>query len=255
MKNLMTYTHPENAFSGIEDNLMIRTNIENSLLLGWKPEDIIVATNFPFEYMGVKAVEVSDDCQCKWWKQVSKIDCILWLFDNNKIEDNEIYWFHDLDAFEAHPVKMELDGIDVAFTDYGYRYTHWNTGSFFFNSKSRDIFQAIHDDCYEKELNEEVALEHLISKNTCNINKRMKKADITYNFPGSNNGYKNFEMVYDRCEKPIKVLHFHPLRWSARFYRMFDGGNPLEVQMIPKRLSKILNKHGACGKVNYVKPK
>lgn len=268
MKNLLTYTHPDHAFFGIEDNLMIETQIENSLELGWKKEDIILATNFPYEYMGVKSVVVSDDCMCSWWKQVSKIDCILWLFDNGRIKD-DIYWFHDLDAFEAYPLEFEKnleDGIDIYLTDYGYRYRKWNTGSFFFNNKSRDIFQMIWDRCHEidslekdKDLihayNEERSLEHLTGNNINNINSRIKKINPTYNFPGSNNGFKNFEMVYERCEKPVKVPHFHPLRWGGRFYRMFDGGNPLKVKMLPERLIKIFNKKGAYGTRHYgVKP-
>jgi len=247
MKNLMIFVNPNKSFWSQESLLMIKTNIDNSLELGYNIKDIIVATNFPFEYAGVEALVVPDSCICDYWLQVSKINVICWLFENNKIED-DIYWFHDLDAFEAHKINYNLpSNIDAAFTDYGYRYRHWNTGSFFFNNNAADIFKLIKERCYEIKTNEEKALDHLTINNINNINSRIEKVNITYNYPGSNNGYKYFEMVYERCDLPVKVLHFHPLRWGGRFFRMFDGGNPLSVNLIPDRLINILNKYGATG--------
>jgi hypothetical protein len=251
MKNLMVYISPKKEFWGVEDPLMIETQIENSLELGWKLEDIKLVTNFEYEHCGVKSIVVSDNCYCDWWKQVSKMNGILELFKMDLIKQDEIYWFHDLDAFEAVPINVDLEGKEAAFTDYGYSDKRWNTGSFFFKKEARDIMQAITDRCYEKHINEEYALGELTKNNENNINSRIKKINITYNFPGSNNGYKYFKMVYDSCELPVQVLHFHPLRWSGRFYRMFDGNNEYGVIMISERLKRILNNKGAYGKLVY----
>ena len=238
MKNLVIYINQDKQFFGIEDNLMVQTQIENSLELGWKAEDILLVTNFPYEFSNIKSRVLEDDCYCIWWKQTSKINGIVRMFEKNLIEPDQIYWLHDLDAFENYPVEMDLEGKDTAFTDYGYDYRLWNTGSFFFNSKSRDIFEMIKKRCYEIEKNEERVLEHFTNNNVGNINSRIKRINITYNFPGSNNGNKYFQKVWDVCEKPVKVLHFHPLRWEGRFYRMMNGGNPLGVKLMSERLQR-----------------
>jgi len=211
----------------------------------------MLVTNFDYEHCGVKSIVISDNCYCDWWKQVSKMNGILELFKKDMIEKDEIYWFHDLDAFENSPINVDLEDKEAAFTDYGYTDKRWNTGSFFFKKESKDIIQKIVDKCYEKKINEEYALRELINDNINNINSRIKKINITYNFPGSNNGYKNFKMVYDSCDLPVQVLHFHPLRWSGRFYRMFDGNNHYKILMISNILKKILNNKGSYGNITY----
>ena len=259
----MVYINPDKQFFGIEDNLMVETNIENSIELGYDLKDIMLVTNFEYEHKGVKSIVVSDECYFKPWKQVSKMLGIMELFDRNLIEENEVYWFHDLDAFENNKVVVDIEGYDVGFTPYGYN-DRWNTGSFLFKKSSRDIMQMITDWCVDsykaqgsdkpnREINEEYALGDLTAKNVNNINPRIKTLNITYNYPGSQNGLKYFEHIYDSCDLPVQVLHFHPLRWSGRFYRMFHGGNPYNVNLITDRLLKILNSKGAYGNRKYTK--
>jgi hypothetical protein len=52
MKNLLIYISPEHKFLPEYDKL-VRIQIDNSLELGWKKEDIMLVTNFIFEYNGV----------------------------------------------------------------------------------------------------------------------------------------------------------------------------------------------------------
>ena len=67
MKNFMVFVKADYMDLGVElregdtdysdDDKTIRfikAQIENSIVLGWKPEDIVIATNFNVEYMGVK---------------------------------------------------------------------------------------------------------------------------------------------------------------------------------------------------------
>lgn len=55
MKNLLIYIHPDRKFVGesfsSETDVLPKIQIENSLKLGWKKEDILLVTNFPYEYM------------------------------------------------------------------------------------------------------------------------------------------------------------------------------------------------------------
>ncbi len=63
MKNLMLFVHPSKDFLE-EQKTSIKIEIDNNLSLGWKREDIILATNFPYEYNGVKSLLVSSDNYC-----------------------------------------------------------------------------------------------------------------------------------------------------------------------------------------------
>ena len=93
MKNLMIYVNPSKHF-GKEEKISVEIQIENSLDLGWKAEDIILATNFPYEYSGVKSIWVSDDNYCVYHPPVSKLNAIIDLFKQKLIESGEIYWYH-----------------------------------------------------------------------------------------------------------------------------------------------------------------
>ena len=75
MKNLMVFVNADYKDLGVElregdtdysDNdktiRFIKAQIENSIELGWKPEDIVIATNFNVEYMGVKTHILDEIC-------------------------------------------------------------------------------------------------------------------------------------------------------------------------------------------------
>mgnify|MGYP001205207144 CR=1 FL=1 len=237
MKNLLIYISP-NGIEG-ENGRMLKIQIENSLDLGWKLEDIILITNFSYEYGGVKSRVVPDELYCDFWKQQSKINSILYLFDKGLIE-NELYWFHDLDAFQTVPITISIDK-DIVFTDYGYPHARiWNTGSFFFNKSAEKTLRMITERVYKDKTDEELALRDLINEGFTDYGK----INISYNFPGSKGGEKYFELIYNNADKPVKVIHFHPERRGGRFFRLFCGENSLGIKLMPDRLINIFNKHG-----------
>ena len=50
-------------YSKMEGTLnLIKAQIDNSLDCGWDPKDIIIATNFNFEYRGVKTYTMDEIC-------------------------------------------------------------------------------------------------------------------------------------------------------------------------------------------------
>ena len=60
MKCLLIYISPSNGFDKEHEELT-KIQIDNSLDLGWKPGEIILVTNFPWEYRGIKATVLSGD--------------------------------------------------------------------------------------------------------------------------------------------------------------------------------------------------
>lgn len=144
MKNLLIWISPKKMFDG-EASILVKIQIDNSLDLGWKREDIMLTTNFDFEYNGVKSIVVSDDnfLPDSIWE--SKQMAILELFSRGFINPGELYWFHDLDAFQQETItesELGMGKVDMGLTDYGWR-IKWNTGSIFFTSKAYDIFKAV----------------------------------------------------------------------------------------------------------------
>lgn len=239
MKNLMVYVNPRKDWDS-ENKKLVKLQIDNSLELGWDKKDILLFTNFPYEYEGIVSTIVPDELFCPYFHQMSKINTILWMFENGMIED-DTYWFHDMEAFQNQPIDFKLTQ-DLAITDYGY-WTLWNTGSFFFNNKAQDILALVKEesDKYSLKGGEEESLERLINRGEIT---RYEVLNITYNFPGSVKAVKKIKMIYDKADKPIKVLHFHPDRFNGAFYKVMTGENELGVSLMTERLKKLFNKYG-----------
>lgn len=246
MKNLLIYINPSKEFND-EHKLLAKIQIDNSIDLGWKKEDIIFVTNFEYEYKGIKSLVVSNENYCSHCSQASKINTIIDLFEQNIIKEGELYWFHDFDAFQMEVIteyELKLDLADFGLTDYG-RMSRWSTGSIFFKKSAKDIFCWIKESVYNNKTDEERALVILTDSNTNKINERIKKINLTYNFTALHTG-----RCYKTVEKPIKVIHFHPFRVS-QFGRYFDvlgffmhGKNNLNEPIITDRLMEIFKYHG-----------
>lgn len=269
MKNLLIYINPRKDFDE-ETKILVKVQIDNSLSLGWKKEDILLVTNFPYEYSGIKATEVSGENYAPFFPPASKISTIIDLFKKGLIKKGELYWFHDFDVFQNFWIteeELELDNFDMGLCDKG-RMPRWATGSIFFKDGARDIFQAIKEVAYKYQINEEPAFNAITSNNLLwasephpeevvgsrfvpanilgmeNINQRVKKINIRYNFAGWNIRY-----CYKMAGEPFKVVHFHP------FDALLYGGMPvldfflysknkMGLQLVPDRLIKIFHQHG-----------
>ena len=256
MKNLLIYISPTKSFAnetwGNEGDLLAKVQIDNSLKMGWKREDIILVTNFPYEYNGVKAMVVGDENYCQHSAGTpSKINVILDIWD--KLED-DLYWFHDFDAFQLEDVKIDLDEDKIAITDYGVisvskNYDRWSTGSIFFRKGSKDVFEWIKEAVYKYEVNEEVALLALTRHNKHKIRDRIVKLNITYNFATRR---RNIVEQYKITDLPIKVIHFHPFDKRPVFY-LHTGQDNMAVcvygkspvgKLVTDNLIEVFNKNG-----------
>ncbi len=260
MKNLLIYISPTGSFNNPRPDLasndagpLIKVQIENSLALGWKKQDLMMVTNFEYEYGGVKTIVLKDVDFFERKPQVSKINAIIKMFELGMVNNEETYWFHDLDAFQLEPFTVDEIGIaddEIALTDFGGgKYfkgeDRWSGGVIFFKSGSKDIFDRIKKLAYQKQIDEEEALGLLVI-NDPKVRSRVKKINNSYNFIG----YK-LKSVYEKSIKPLKVAHFHPLVGKKRLggvgeksaLRFFKGENPINTPLITGRLVKILKYH------------
>ncbi len=225
MKQLLIYIGPIKKFSA-EHEALTKIQIDNSLELGWKPEDILLVTDFDWEYQGVKSHVLTGDFSALDGNRSSKILVINQLFKDGIIKDGELYWFHDHDAFQLEVMRdPDLDTAVAGFTDHGWSKT-WNAGSFFFTSKAKDLFQKIYDTMIERGTNEQDALTYLWEQGLNDT----KKLNITYNV-GIYHLFSNLQ----HAEKPWLVAHFHPHK--PRHMDLFR-------LLIPYRFVRVLNKNG-----------
>ena len=225
MKNLLVYINPSKKFSREHEELT-KIQIDNSLDLGWKQEDILLVLNFDYEYRGVKSVVVGD-YEVFDQNRSTKIPAINELYKRGMITD-DLYWFHDHDAFQLKPIKVKLEK-DAGFTNHGWS-KKWNAGSFFFTPKAKEIFSWIEEYMNLRGTNEQDALTYMWQNNINGINDRYQSMNITYNI-----GIYRIESNLKRAELPVKVAHFHPHK-----KRHFD----LFREMLPKRMLTIFEKYG-----------
>lgn len=226
MKNLLIYINPSKQFSEEHDTLT-RIQIDNCLELSWQSKDIILVTNFPYEYKGIKSIIV-DDYEVFDQNRSTKIPAINQLFREGKIEKNQIYWFHDHDAFQLVPFEVSLKK-DAAFTTHGAYSPVWNAGSFFFTQNAKDIFEDIWKYMNERGTNEQNALTFMWQNNISGINDRYELMN-----PGYNLGiYKINENLLLADNQP-KVAHFHPHK--KRHMDLYKG-------ILPEGLVKIFREH------------
>lgn len=262
MKNLLIYINPYNNFFHDtwknENESLIKVQIDNSLELGWKKEDILLITNFDYTYNNIKSLIIDKNNYCPFSSGTpTKINALLSLFEQGIIK-NDLYWFHDIDAFQLEKItesELKLGDFDLGLTNYGpttmnlKRGERPSTGSIFFKKSSKDIFEWIKIKVYQYQCNEEVALLELTKIKKYNLKERIKRLNISYNFATRK---RDISLCYDVAIKPLKVIHFHP--FDKRHVELegdndnisvcLYGKNRLNTILVNERLKKIFNKHG-----------
>lgn len=234
MKNLMIFTNKEERFTK-EVETLVKVQIDNSLYF-WKPDDIILFTNFSYEYNGVRA-KVIPGVMMEIGGSSNKIPIISYLLKNDMLPDDTI-WYHDFDAYQDDIINVDTD---ISFTPYGWNPTI-NLGSFFFKpgEKAKSIFDLISKELVITGKTDERTLIQLIREN------RISGYDvlgIEYNYGPRLHNFPEFDKV-----KP-KILHFHPvINYKADKEANLDifmyGKNKFNRPLMSKRLIDIFKKHG-----------
>ena len=182
----------------------------------------MLATDFPYEYNGVRTTEVPSSLGCDIDKRSSKIKIINHMMDGGMVGD-EMWWFHDWDAFQLRKFnEPDLEEYEIGLC--AYRRNRWNTGSIFFRESAAGLFKEIEEMVYKLEDNEEVALFNIDTVG------RVKKLDIRYNI-----GIQRPVKDIARCDGDPVVFHFHPDK--EHHIRKF---RPL----MDSRLLNLLEEHG-----------
>ena len=236
MKNLLTYISPDKDFND-EHKMAVKIQIDNSLDLGWRRDDILLVTNFEYEYNGVKSIVIGDENYCAYHWPATKIYVIVALFRMGLIE-NDLYWYHDFDCFQLNPftdIETDMAGVDMGLTNYG-RMPRLCSASMFFRNTAGDIFERIKEEVDRVKRDEETVIASLINSDE-SLQKRVKLLNITYAFQKWNLWHS-----YCRSDKPIKAVHFHLTPDKYDFF--VRGNNRVNLKIIPERLIKIFHKYG-----------
>ena len=244
MKSILVFVNPSRQFNE-ECNTLIKVQIDNSLELGWKREDILLLTNFDYEYNGVKSFIVRDEVYCDYSPISIKVTGVLELFRLGLIEENEFYWAHDFDAFQLESITEEE--IDLGTKDMGLcplgRRPRWAGGSVFFKKSAEEVYKKIKDKMDELKTVDEMAMTILTNEDQ-DAKDRIKLLNISYNFVPL-----NISSCYREAIKPIRVAHFHPFRGIRQLgvesgLEFYKGKNKINTPLITERLIKIFDYYG-----------
>ncbi len=205
---------------------MVGAQLENSMALGWKPEDLVVVSNLKIDGPAtIVRAPLNESCLTG-----SKMFALQFLFEQGAIQGREMWWAHDLDAWQNYWFEPpECDDIGLA----EYSTPKFNGGSVFVRSSAWDIIATITERIQtEREHQEEPAINYVLHSLT--YKHRVTKLDSTFNV-----GCSAYAVRYQRSMKPILVSHFRPTtRTSWRTH--VDGVNGLGIGSVSPRLLQLL---------------
>jgi len=236
MKNVLIYNIIENK-KRYENELLFnyfRAQVDNSLRLGWKREDIIIGTNFDFEHNGVKNIKLENVCtehifNNKWYG-------MLELMEKGYIDDN--FWFHDQDSWQINKISFPNFQGEIAGCTYVYT-PEWNTCSLLLKRSSQYVVKYIVD---FMELNKELDVysdENFIAllRQQSDIKELLSTINNKYNV-----GLTHMERRYNAADKPVCSLGFQPhvkKSWDV----FVEGKNELNIKLIDTELLEIFKKY------------
>ena len=210
---------------------LLQAQVHNMRELGWNRRNIILLSNFDFEYMDIKAIKIEMNDFCF---SGSKMWGTKWLFENRGI--NDVLWASDIDVWPNIWFPCPEFITDVGCVTYSN--PKFNGGSIFWKSSALDIINEIVKRLVEtKEAKEEPTLNKVFKSGE--FKHRITKLDHTFNV-----GCSGFIPRYTRSIKPVHALHFHPENSIAWEMHALDreGLGPDNIA-ITKRLETLLRKY------------
>jgi hypothetical protein len=232
MKRLMVANKQKNGKSRYFHERMetlLKAQIDNMLELGWEKKNIILLTNFDFEFMGIKAevIKLNDFCLSG-----SKMWSMSWLFDNKRVDD--VIFSSDLDCWQNCWFDPPIFDGDVGACCYSN--PKFNGGSIFWKPESRDIVNKVVEVLIEKKAKSEEPTLNEIFKSE-KYRDRISILNSTYNV-----GCSGFAPRYERSIKPVHVCHFHPNNNIAWEIHGLDREGLGEIA-VTVRLERLLRKY------------
>ena len=208
MKNVIVYNqlnttnHGASRWNNEELFRYLRAQIDNSLRLGWAPEDIILGTNFEFEYNGIKSYLLTNICE---WSGFNNFWYgALELVQKGIVTDK--FWLHDHDSWQIAPMEFPEFNGDVAGVEY-VGTLEWNCGSIYFNKNCLSTLQYIVDTLEENKDSQVSSDEVIIAflRRNGNIQKKMISVNQRWNVGLT---HSNLRLV--KATKPVIVFSFKP---------------------------------------------
>lgn len=236
MKNIIIYNKINiDKFGGRRNDHVIenylKAQIENSLYYKWDIKDIIVATNFPFEYMGIKNLNLNDICEFSGFN--NKWFGIREIFKNHFKED---CWLHDYDNWQINELKFPTFDGNIAGCTYVFT-EEWNTASLFLKKDCEIYLDYVFDF-----LNINNKIQFDSDENAIAIIRRVDEVknafctiDNKYNI-----GLTKLEHRYNAATKPVCTLGVKLLHKDeyTTFKNKYDRYN-----LIPDHLNEIIHKY------------
>lgn len=226
MKNVMIYNIVDNKRRHSNDELfkMLKMQIDNSLHHGWKIEDIIIGSNFDFEYKGVKNYSLIDICTFnifnnKWYGMFE-------LMKNGVLTED--FWFHDQDNWQINTITFPQFNGEIGAATY-VRTPEWNTSAVYVKKTAINVIGYIVE---SMKLN---PIDYQSDENWISFlrqNSEIKDYLSTLNTEFCV-GYTYLDDRINAANGPIKSLGFVP---GAASHTAFSERN-----LIPVQLEKIFN--------------
>jgi len=230
MKNVMVANRQSGGRYGPENiDILLKAQIENSIECGWSPKDILLISNFKFQFMGVKAykAQLNDFCLTG-----SKLFGLKWALDKGLFNPGDVIWTHDLDAWQNcwfDPPKFKDVGIST------YSKPKFNGGSIFWRPESRYILESVLKEIEKGAMREEPTLNVLL--NQPEFRCRVTVLNNTYNV-----GCSGFVKRAERATLPIRVCHMNPLNRIAWDTHTQDR-NKVGIVSVGLRLERLLRRY------------
>lgn len=225
MKNVMIYNIVENKKRTENGDIkqLLKCQIDNSINFGWNIEDIIIGTNFEFEYRGVKSHILNDICTYnifnnKWYGMLELMKKGI------LVED---FWYHDVDNWQINKIEFPNYNGEVAACTY-IRTPEWNTGSVFVKKSSMHVLEYIVESMKLNVL-DYFGDEHWIAflRHNTEVSEYLDTVNTEYCV-----GYTFLEDRLNTSNKPVKVIAFKPF---SKSHDAFSDKN-----LIPNSLENIL---------------
>jgi hypothetical protein len=212
-----------------ELDTLLCAQIDNSLECGWDPHDIVLVSNYDFEFKGVKARQVNLNDFCFTGSKMFALQHILqhWEFEE------EVIWMHDLDCWQNQWFDCPVIQ-DVGICEYSR--PKFNGGSVFWRRTANDIVNRVVSILQtERASREEPTLNRILRDKGCV--KRVTVLNPTFNV-----GCSGFVMRYERADKPIQVCHFHPNNRIAWETHVLDR-NGRGYRSVGQRLEALIRRY------------
>ena len=232
MKRLLAANLQKNSKSRYDlerFNTMLQAQIHNMLDLGWDRKNIILLSNFNFEFMGIKATKIKFNEFCF---SGSKMWATKWLFDNDKVDD--VIWSLDTDCWQNCWFDCPEFKGDVGASCYSN--PKFNGGSIFWKPTAKDIVDEVIKQLTKTQAQKEEPLLNITFKSE-KYSDRVTPLNSTYNV-----GCSGFFERFNRSIKPIHVCHFHPNNSIAWEIHNLDRDGLGEIA-ITVRLERLLRKY------------